>query len=41
MDILQQSGFDGAAVLGAIWEAEDPIASYIKIKETIKGFEDA
>lgn len=40
MGILQQSGFDGAAVLGAIWEAEDPIASYIKIKETIKGFED-
>jgi thiamine-phosphate pyrophosphorylase len=25
---LQQNGFDGAALLGAIWESADPIASY-------------
>ena len=23
--ILQKSGFDGAAMLGAIWQAEDPL----------------
>lgn len=38
--LLQQNGFDGAAVLGAIWESEDPMVSFTKIKETIKGFED-
>lgn len=37
--LLQQNGFDGAAVLGAIWESKDPIASFMKIKETITGFE--
>ncbi len=39
--LLKQNDFDGAAVLGAIWESENPIASFMKIKETIKGFEDA
>ncbi|OIR01292.1 thiamine-phosphate synthase [mine drainage metagenome] len=39
--LLYQNGFDGVAILGAIWESENPIASFIKIKKTIKGFEDA
>lgn len=39
--LLQQKGFDGAAVLGAIWESEDPLASFLKINETIKRFEDS
>lgn len=39
--VLYQNGFDGVAVLGAIWESENPTASFIKIKENIKAFEDA
>ena len=39
--LLQKNGFDGAAVLGAIWGSTDPVVSYMKIKETIEGFEDA
>lgn len=39
--LLQQKGFDGVAVLGAIWESEDPMVSFTKIKEIIKGFEDS
>lgn len=41
LGILHQSGFDGAALLGAIWESENPFTSYTKIKETLKRFEDA
>lgn len=40
ISLLQQNGFDGAAVLGAIWESEDPITSFIKLKETIKRYKD-
>lgn len=39
--LLYQNGFDGAAVLGAVWESGDPLGYFLKLKETIKAFEDA
>lgn len=32
---LYQNGFDGAAVLGAVWESGNPLGSFLKLKETI------
>ena len=32
---LFQKGFDGVAVLGAIWEEADPLAAFSKIKNAI------
>ena len=41
MGLLYQHGFDGMAVLGAVWESANPLASFMKIKENLKAFEDA
>jgi thiamine-phosphate pyrophosphorylase len=31
ISLVKKSGFDGAALLGAIWESEDPLVAYDKI----------
>jgi len=33
--ILQQNGFDGAAMLGTIWMNDDPVAKYIEVMRVI------
>lgn len=35
--LLQEYGFDGAALLGAIWEAADPVAAYEAIQSPTPG----
>ncbi len=34
--VLKQHGFDGAAILGAIWNAQDPVAAYKEIQAATK-----
>lgn len=41
IELLHKNGFDGAAVLGAVWKSADPIASFTQIKETITKCVDA
>jgi thiamine-phosphate pyrophosphorylase len=36
ISLLRSCGFDGAAVLGAVWETPDPIKAFKEIQETIK-----
>ena len=33
---LYQEGFDGAAVLGAIWQSQQPVETFVQMKETIE-----
>ena len=40
IELLYKNGFDGAAILGAVWESKDPFASFLQIKEIIKRFTD-
>lgn len=35
--LLNEYGFDGAAVLGAIWESADPLASFLQMKSALHG----
>ena len=41
IELLYKNGFDGAAILGTVWESKDPLASFLQIKEMVKGFADA
>ena len=41
IELLYKNGFDGAAVLGAVWESADPMVSFTQIKETITKCGDA
>jgi thiamine-phosphate pyrophosphorylase len=34
--LLQESGFDGAAVLGSIWHAPDPLAAFTALKNQLR-----
>jgi thiamine-phosphate pyrophosphorylase len=36
LPILKKTGFDGAAMLGSIWQAKDPVAEMTKVLELIK-----
>ncbi len=35
ISILHQNGFDGAAMLGAIWDSKDPLAAFLQAKKVI------
>jgi thiamine-phosphate pyrophosphorylase len=37
----RELGFDGAAVLGAVWNEQDPVAAYAGIRDTAAGLEAA
>jgi len=41
LEALHQHGFDGAAVMGAIWKSPDPLASFQQIMKMIKQLERA
>ena len=35
----RELGFDGAAVLGAVWNEEDPVAAYVGLRKAAAGME--
>jgi thiamine-phosphate pyrophosphorylase len=35
----QELGFDGAAVLGAVWNEKDPVAAYVSLRDAAAGME--
>lgn len=35
VEILHQYGFDGAALLGAVWLSNDPVTAFINVRDTI------
>lgn len=41
IELLYKNGFDGAAILGAVWESKDPLSSFLQINEMVKRFADA
>lgn len=37
---VRELGFDGAAALGAIWQASDPIATFVELRDAFSAFAD-
>lgn len=40
LPVLHRHGFDGAAVLGAVWEKADPVNEFVEIMKVINSFSD-
>jgi thiamine-phosphate pyrophosphorylase len=35
IQLVKQAGFSGAAVLGAIWQADDPVTAFLNINAIV------
>lgn len=38
IQLLEKNGFDGGALLGAVWQAKDPVAAFVAIKNAVNFF---